>query len=87
MATTLAAVNTSTFTFVNANVLQTNCVGCHRTGLASGGVNLDTYARASGAATQMYSAINANRMPPGSPLTVTQKQYVKSWIDAGTPNN
>ncbi len=74
-------------------ILDFYCVGCHTSGSASGGVNLNTYANVktyvdngrlygSIAQQQGYSA-----MPVGSKLSDCQIMAFKQWIDQGALNN
>lgn len=82
-----------TFSKTILPLLATNCLGCHKTGSISGGVNLESYAsvkiyvdnkRLSGAINNLtgYSA-----MPPIGKLTDCQLAVVKKWIDAGAKND
>jgi len=94
MATTQAAVNTSSFAYLNTNVFQTNCVSCHTTGNTSGGVNLSTYQNILGNVvagnsgnSRVYTAVASHQMPPGAPLSDATVAAIKAWIDGGAQNN
>lgn len=93
-ATTLAAGNTSTFTYVNTNIITPNCLGCHTNGNAAGGVN---YATPSGilgsisanntANSKMYTDMQSGKMPPGGGITALQLSQMAAWINSGAPTN
>ncbi len=70
------------------------CTTCHKTGNAGGGINLDSYTGIKSAADggRLYGALSwaqgYKTMPQGgSKLTVCQLSKIKSWIDAGAPQN
>ncbi|MGZ3721707.1 MAG: fibronectin type III domain-containing protein [Bdellovibrionales bacterium] len=93
-ATTIAAINPSNFAYINVNIIQTNCVSCHGAAGAAAGVNLSSYNSVSGIVTpnssansQLYQVISNNSMPPGAPLSASQKNFIKTWIDNGALNN
>lgn len=71
-----------------------SCTTCHKTGNAGGGINLDSYQGFKSAADsgRLYGSIQwlsgYQTMPQGgSKLTDCTVMKVKSWIDAGAPNN
>ena len=71
-----------------------SCTTCHKTGNAGGGINLDSYSGFKNAADngRLYGAIawssGFNAMPPGgSRISDCALLKIKSWIDAGAPNN
>jgi hypothetical protein len=74
-------------------LLQTNCVGCHKTGAVSGGVLLDTYANVKLYVDnkKIWGAMNYSvgyfPMPPSQKLTDCQLSVVKKWIDKGAKND
>lgn len=76
-------------------VIQTNCLGCHSGSAPSGGIALGTHAQVAAVANSgaLYGAISwaagYSPMPQGasSPLPACTLEQIKSWIDAGTPNN
>lgn len=75
-------------------VLNTNCNGCHGTGVANGGIITDTYEGVKSAvnAGRFYGAINwdegFSRMPQGlGQLDQCTLDKIKSWIDAGAEDN
>lgn len=70
------------FTSVKARVFQPSCIGCHG---SAGGINLSTYASVKRSITRIKSVVNANRMPPSSPLPSAEKNLLNLWIDAGAP--
>ena len=69
---------------VNSQVLQKRCTSCHG---SSGGVNLQTYNNVYNNRSRVRSAVVNGRMPPGSPLTSSQKTMLINWIDAGAPQS
>ncbi|MBB6002824.1 hypothetical protein [Arcicella rosea] len=82
-----------TFSKTILPLLATNCLGCHKTGSISGGVNLESYAsvkiyvdnkRLSGA---INNLTGYSPMPPIGKLTDCQLAVVKKWIDAGAKND
>lgn len=88
--------DTSIYTFSSGvkSILETNCVGCHKTGAASAGVVLDSYA-----AVQPYAingmlygvASHQNGYKPmpygGAKISECNLTVLKKWIDAGAQNN
>ncbi|HVF81372.1 MAG TPA: hypothetical protein VM884_05540 [Flavisolibacter sp.] len=70
------------------------CVSCHNGSGPSGGVVLENYAGVKAAVTggRLFGAINHNAgfspMPQGGgKMNACDIAKVKSWIDAGAPNN
>jgi mono/diheme cytochrome c family protein len=70
------------------------CTTCHKTGNAGGNINLDSYAGVKSAAEsgRLYGAIswaNGYKVMPqgGSQIPDCTIKKIKSWIDAGSPNN
>ncbi|MEZ4826539.1 MAG: hypothetical protein R3C61_09625 [Bacteroidia bacterium] len=75
-------------------VLQANCISCHSASIASGGINLDGFARvkAQAANGKLLGTINFSNgyipMPPGgAKLPSCDISAIESWIQAGTPDN
>jgi hypothetical protein len=75
-------------------MMQSMCQGCHNPSLASGGVDLSSYAgaHASALSGRLYGSVNW--VPGYSPMPKTgikmpdcQILQIKKWIDAGSPNN
>jgi cytochrome c553 len=71
-----------------------SCTSCHKTGNAGGGINLDSYQGVKVAALsgRLYGSIAWSQgylaMPQGgSKLGDCTIKKIKSWIDAGAPNN
>lgn len=87
MATTLAAGNMASYSYISVNILGPNCVDCHGPNLQAAGYNFSTYNSVVANRNAMMSSIQAGRMPPGAPLSSTQINALNSWISAGTPNN
>jgi ribosomal protein S16 len=90
-----SAIDTTNITFSKTifPLLQTNCVGCHQTGLASGGVLLNSYDNISTyiANKRIWGAINYVSgyvaMPPTEKMTDCQLAIIKKWIDNGAKND
>jgi hypothetical protein len=87
------SVNTATFTYVKANVLN-KCTACHNAATATAGYDFSTYASTlkavvagKSAQSPLYIQIAAGNMPPGSPLGQGLVNSVKAWIDGGAQNN
>lgn len=90
------AVPSTTFSQINAGLLQPSCVSCHTGTSGSGGVDLSTYA---GVVVQVsvgnpggsafYNVIAAGTMPPSGPLPQAPAfaQEISSWISAGALDN
>lgn len=75
-------------------IIQNNCQGCHSGGAPSGGIDLSTYAgiKAVAGNGRLYGAISwqpgFSKMPQGgAQLASCSIQQIKSWIDAGAPEN
>ena len=75
-------------------VIQTYCLGCHSGTTPGAGLNFSTHAGVAGATAngRLYGAINHQQgftaMPPtGTKMPECQIMQIKSWIDAGAPNN
>lgn len=75
-------------------ILQNYCIGCHSSSNASGGINLSTYNNLKATALDgtLFGSINHSSgyvaMPQGLPkLNQCSIDRIKSWIDAGAPNN
>lgn len=75
-------------------IINTNCIGCHSSsGGTSGGYDLTTYTGVKSAVTasKLYASVAQNgaavAMPPASKLNQCKIDQIKSWIDAGAPNN
>lgn len=84
--------NVSYNTYVKPTLAS--CTSCHKTGNASGGINLDSYAGVKSAALSghLYGSINwgagFSPMPQGgNKLSDCTILKVKSWVDAGAPQN
>lgn len=77
-----------------SKIMATNCIGCHSGSNVSGGFDLSNYAgvKACAASGKLYNSIlqngQASAMPKGgAKLATCDISKIKSWIDAGTPNN
>lgn len=75
-------------------IIQTYCLGCHSGTTPGAGLNFSTHAgvAASTANGRLYGAVNHQQgyvaMPPtGAKMPECQIMQIKSWIDAGAPNN
>ncbi len=71
------------FRAVSKFVFIPSCVGCHKTGGASGGVNLETYESVFKHVPRIKLEVAGGLMPPGKPLNQLQVQLLNKWIDAG----
>lgn len=77
-----------------APLLQTHCLGCHSAASASGGIILEGYNNANTYAMngRLYGSVaqlnGFSPMPQGQgQLPACDIAQLKSWIDAGAPNN
>jgi len=75
-------------------IMVASCYSCHAGQFQSGGIKLDTYAdlRVHALNGKLYGTITHNgsypAMPFGAPkLSDCKIASIKSWIDAGAPNN
>lgn len=75
-------------------IIQTNCRGCHSGQTPTGGISLETYSSISSIAQsgRLFGAIarlpGFTPMPKNrGPLQNCEIIQIKSWIDAGTPDN
>lgn len=90
-----SACNTNNVSYTNyVKPAIASCVTCHKTGNASGGVTLDTYASTKAAALngKLHGSISWSpgfkAMPQGgSKLPDCTIKKIKSWVDAGAPEN
>ena len=75
-------------------ILDANCLGCHSSaGGVSGGYDFSSYNGVKSAVTaaKLYESVvqtgSAVSMPPASKLSQCNIDQIKSWVDAGAPNN
>jgi mono/diheme cytochrome c family protein len=96
MCENIAICDTTNMSFATdiQPIINTNCIGCHSSGSGtSGGYDLTTYAGVKSAVTasKLYESVAQNgaavSMPPASKLSQCKIDQIKSWIDAGAPNN
>jgi cytochrome c5 len=88
-------VDTANVTFSKTifPIIETTCIGCHRTGSVSGGVNLENYVQIKNYVDnkKLYGAISYQAgyfaMPPSGKMTDCQIGVIKKWIDAGAKND
>ncbi|MDX1905679.1 MAG: hypothetical protein SF053_01495 [Bacteroidia bacterium] len=84
---------TVTYATVIGPLLQTWCVSCHTGSSAGGNIRLSTYDEIKTQAlngslygvTAQLSGYSA--MPKGGKLAACDIQRIKTWVDAGAPNN
>ncbi len=71
---------------VNEKIFKTNCLPCHKAARAAGGVVLDSYAASKLSLAKIRKAVLVTgTMPPNKPLTDTDKNLLKAWLDADAP--
>ena len=89
---TLTACDTASVTYAVdiEPIISVKCAipNCHGTGFALGGVTLDTHAKVKAKADDgrlQARAIDGTPtpMPPGSPLSASEKAAIQNWIDKG----
>lgn len=80
-----------TYSYINQNILQPKCVGCHG---SAGGYSYGSYADTMKAvvagdanSSPLYSATSAGRMPTSGKLSTQEIQAIYDWIQAGALNN
>jgi hypothetical protein len=88
-----------TFSGTILPIITDNCKACHGSGSQQGGVLLEDYASISAAANippgqygSLYGAVshdpgNSPMPKGGTQLSDCNIRKIKTWIDAGTPNN
>lgn len=83
-----------TFSGTIQPIMTANCVSCHNTGNASGGITLDTYNGIKTVATNgsLWGSVSWSSgyspMPQGGgKLSDCELKKIKAWINAGSPNN
>lgn len=83
-----------TYSGTVSKIMANNCIGCHKGSSLGGGFDLSTYSgvKSCAATGKLYNAIlqngQAQPMPKGTAkLSTCNISAIKSWIDAGTPNN
>lgn len=89
------AIDTTNITFSKTifPLLQTNCIGCHKVGSASGGILLDSYAHIKTYIDnkKIMGAINYvsgfAAMPPSQKMNDCQLKVIKIWVDNGAKND
>lgn len=81
------------FSGVIKPLIDYQCVGCHKPGSLGGNINLADYSSIKSQVTngKLYGSITHatgfTPMPEGSKLSDCQITQIKTWIDAGAPNN
>ena len=89
------AIDTTNITFSKTiePLIQTNCVGCHKPGSASGSVLLDTYTHVKIYIDnkKIWGSINYSKgyiaMPPSQKMNDCQLKVMQKWILAGAKND
>ncbi len=65
-------------------LVQSRCVGCHNNNVANGGMNFTVDCNIiTNAALIKTVAVDKSTMPPGNPLSTTDKAKITDWINAG----
>lgn len=77
-----AFVCETTYPNVAEKVFKARCTGCHGT---KGGINLESYENIKPHLSIIRAVVDADEMPPKTPLAPEQKQLLLKWIDAGAP--
>jgi hypothetical protein len=82
-----------TYAAIIQPILSTNCVGCHKPGSLGGNIDLSSYSlvktqvdngKLVGSITQVTGY---KPMPQSGKLRDCEITQIKSWVDAGAPNN
>lgn len=83
-----------TFSAVVQPIMQTQCVGCHKTGNEGGGINLQTHAGVAAIALNgdlmgsIRHLAGYSAMPKSQAIMPTcQINKIQAWVNAGAPNN
>lgn len=79
---------------LNSTIFQSKCLGCHSNSVMLGNYNMATYnllmkdvVAGNPNASKLYMRVIDNSMPPGAPLTQTEKDNIRTWIAQGALNN
>lgn len=81
----------TTYTSVVAQLVQTNCIGCHQGANPSGGVALENYAQVVGAVTgsgledALRGRNGRSQMPPSGQMSACNVALLERWIRTGMP--
>ncbi len=93
-ATTPAAGNMASYSYISVNITGPNCLDCHGGNLTAAGVSYANYNATRGTVSAnnpngsaLYTSIVNGRMPPGVQLSAQQSGAIRAWIEAGAPNN
>ena len=70
---------------VDKAIFKPNCVSCHNSANASGGVTLESYVEVNSNLSQISNAVAGGTMPPSAPLSTLEQQYLAAWIRNGAP--
>ncbi len=83
-----------TYTQLNSDIFIAKCTNCHGNAVARGGYSMATYSETllrvvpnNANGSQLFLRTNDNSMPPGNPLSATDKAKIRDWINAGALNN
>jgi mono/diheme cytochrome c family protein len=82
-------------------LFKTNCESCHGSGQSQAGLKLTAYADVmagsargpvvvpgNAASSRLVELVTAGQMPPGgSKLSASEIEIIRSWVDAGAPDN
>ncbi len=81
-----------TFSLLNSSsamysVFTNNCVNCHNSGNAAGGLDITNYQSVSGQATRIQSRMsNVNSpMPPSGVISQAQRDLISNWMSKAMP--
>lgn len=93
--TTTTQVSGATYTWLNTNVFQPKCVGCHGGSNPRGGYSMTTFNNVrtrvvpgNANASDLYLRTDDGSMPQGgAPLSSTEMNALRAWINAGALNN
>ena len=73
-------------------LINANCIACHSSASASGGIVLETYGQVVNEVTNgnLLPAVRreagVSAMPPGGPLTPCNLKILEQWVASGMPN-
>ncbi len=68
---------------LRTQIFEPQCIACHG---SSGGINLETYAAAAAAASQIEATVVSQQtMPPMGPLSASEQGLIQAWVNAGAP--
>ncbi len=87
-ADVVAAPNPATYTWINANIIQPKCIGCHKKLFKTYDSLVGTVKAGRPQDSNLYKMTKSGMMPEnGEALTDAELNAIQSWIADGAKNN